>query len=477
MLSSKTSVRRARHRSRRSYIQISFLVFLCLISTLQLPLLSASDRNDDKASDKACGPPTYCARTDRRVEPYLKTPPQIGPQGSILTDPSFGSRIVRVSDERADPKGQGRPLMTPASAEQNSWNATSTAFYIVTMGGRFLLYDFDPATMKVHPRDSPNLMWRGEPQFSFKSPDVLYGTTEGRPEFQQYNISTGKLSSVNDPSKCLKLDAADGAFDVSVSADDNRFMSVIGPRQDDNYIVYVFDRDKGCRWYNTNTGEIGGQWGLTGKTSLAEHYGVHNGRISKSGKFVTIAYGAGPGRGKFRVWNVETLEVVVCPSQCSGHRALGYSHVVNSGGRHPMEWVKRPLDHLDSPVSLLPELSKSPGYWYDSHTSWNNADPDDTAPACLSTYRPSNPDSPATPLDTTGPWENEIVCVEMDGKDSKVWRFAHTFSTAKNGFWSTPRGNVSPDGKFFMFTSDWQDQLGKAPSGKYRTDVFIVELR
>ena len=63
----------------------------------------------------------------------------------------------------------------------------------------------------------------------------------------------------------------------------------------------------------------------------------------------------------------------------------------------------------------------------------------------------------------------------MDGKDSKVWRFAHTYSTAKNGFWSTPRGHVSQDGRFFMFTSDWEDQLGKAPS-KYRTDVFVVEL-
>jgi outer membrane protein assembly factor BamB len=76
-----------------------------------------------------------------------------------------------------------------------------------------------------------------------------------------------------------------------------------------------------------------------------------------------------------------------------------------------------------------------------------------------------------------GPWENEVLCIETDGKGSKIWRFAHTYSTAKNGFWSTPRGNVSSDGRFYMFTSDWQDQLGKEPDGKYRTDVFVVELR
>jgi len=126
---------------------------------------------------------------------------------------------------------------------------------------------------------------------------------------------------------------------------------------------------------------------------------------------------------------------------------------------------------------LIADLHGSPGYWYDSHLSWNDVDSRDNNPVCLSTYRPSNPATPGTPLAVGGPWENEIVCVEMDGKSSKIWRFAHTYSTAKNGFWSSPRGNVSQDGRFFMFTSDWEDQLGKASDGKYRTDVFVVELR
>jgi hypothetical protein len=135
------------------------------------------------------------------------------------------------------------------------------------------------------------------------------------------------------------------------------------------------------------------------------------------------------------------------------------------------------LNRLEASTPLIKDLQRTNGYWYDSHFSWNNVDPNDSNPLCFSTYRPSNPDTPGTPLQVDGPWENEIDCVEMDRKDSKVWRFAHTYSTAKNGFWSTPRGNISPDGRFFMFTSDWEDQLGGAPNGKYRTDVFIVELR
>ena len=43
-------------------------------------------------------------------------------------------------------------------------------------------------------------------------------------------------------------------------------------------------------------------------------------------------------------------------------------------------------------------------------------------------------------------------------------------------FWDTPRGNVSQDGKFFMFTSNWEDSVGKDRSGRFREDVFIVKL-
>jgi len=440
-----------------------------------LPLAKAEAGTADSSAN-TCGPPNYCARTDRKVEPYPKTPPAIGPAGYVITDPTFGSRMVRVTDEKSDPKAPGGRLSTPAGAIQNSWNATSTMFYVITGGGGFLLYDFDPATLAAHQQNMPRLPWRAL-QFSFAHPNLLYGVTERQPEIEQYDVSRGKTSTINDPSKCLKLNSDDKAIALSVSADDSRFLIVLGPEQDRDYLLYLYDRDKGCRWYNTQTGEVGGQWGPKGIASLEERYGLHNAHLAKSGRYVMIGRGQGPpGPSKWRIWDVETLNVTVCPTKCSGHQAVGYSHVLNPGGDHPLAMLKRSIDHLDA-VSEISDAHGSPGYWYDLHLSWLNADPEDDNPACLSTYRPSNPATPGTPLDVNGPWENEILCIETDGKGSKVWRFAHTYSTAKNGFWSTPRGNVSPDGRFYMFTSDWQDQLGKGPDGKYRTDVFVVELR
>lgn len=412
--------------------------------------------------------------------PYDTAPPAIGPAGSVITDPAFGSRILRVTDERSDPKQPGRSLFTPSSSEQNSWNKTSTLFYVSTAGGSFLLYRFDPATLKAHFAAAPNLPWSAEPQFSFSQENILYGVERRDPAFQQYDVSTGKLAEINKISKCVKLQGSDSAGSATVSADDSRFMTSIGPVQDKHYLVYVYDRVQGCRWYNTQTGEIGGQWGTKGTISIPDRFLVHNARMSKSGKFIYITRGGGGGIGKgWVVWEIDTTNTTACSRGCTGHHVLGYSHIIGpSGMSHPLEVWSRPLNHLDATTSLVSGLEPAKTYWYDSHYSWNNVDPDDSAPVCFSTYRPTNPETRGTPLQVTGPWENEIDCAETNGKASTVWRFAHTYSTAHNGFWSQPRGNVSQDGRFFMFTSDWQDQLGTAPNGRqFRTDVFIVELR
>jgi hypothetical protein len=441
---------------------------------------SPANTRRDEPQGGTCGPPQYCAQNDRQVEPYPEKPPTIGPAGSIINDPTFGSRIARVTDSRSDQKQPGRSLVTPSSAEQNSWNKDSTMFYVTTLGGAFLLYSFDPATLTAREARTPHVNWGAEPQFSFRQTNILYGMNRPEPVFQQYDTSSGRVSDVNDPSKCVKLGSRDSGHAVTVSADDNRFMTALGPQQDENYLLYIYDRTQGCRWYNTQTGEIGGQWGPKGTISVPDRFLLHNARLAKSGKFVYMTRGGGGTVGhRWVVWEIDSMNVGVCSGGCPGHHVLGYSHIVGGSGMiHPLNVWMRPLDHLENYTPIISGLEPYKGTWFESHFSWNNVGVDDSAPVCFSTYQPANPDTPGAPLLVTGPWENEIDCAETDGKASKVWRFAHTYSTARNGFWSSPRGNVSQDGRFFMFTSDWEDQLGKAPnSDKYRTDVFIVELK
>jgi hypothetical protein len=455
------------------------LTVVCLGMGTQGMRAIASGAPAGNSAEKSCGPPNYCARTDRRVEPYPKTPPALGAAGSVITDPNFGSRIVRATDARTD--ANGRSFHTPASSEQNSWNKDSTKFYVGMTGGNTVLFDFSPTTLAVRQVEVLNLGWKGEPQFSYAQPNLLYGTTDKQAEFQQYDVATRKTTKVHDVSSCVKLDAADNAYDISVNADDNRFMAVIGPQQDKNYLVYLYDRDKGCRWYNTQTGEVGGQWGPKGTVSAPYRFGIHNARISKRGDFVVIGGGSNGPRGPV-VWEVGSLNASQCsvspPDSCGGHHAIGYDHMVNPSGRSdPLDILIRPLNKLGSTSPLVPQLPPAAA-WMDKHFSWNNADPQDSAPVCFSAYRRDGPKTVGAPLPVERPWDNEILCVQVDGKGSKLWRIAHTFSTATNGFWSTPRGNISPDGRFYMFTSDWENELGTDPKSKgYRTDVFIVELR
>ena len=78
----------------------------------------------------------------------------------------------------------------------------------------------------------------------------------------------------------------------------------------------------------------------------------------------------------------------------------------------------------------------------------------------------------------------EIIAVSTDGS-GRIWRFAHHRSAINSGtsmqgggdFWSTPRGNISQDGRYFLFDSNWEDTLGADPKGGYRKDVFIVACK
>ncbi len=235
-------------------------------------------------------------------------------------------------------------------------------------------------------------------------------------------------------------------------------------------------------------------------------YNVHNARLSRDGEAIKVIP---TGSQTLYIWKPNSATVSACSTHgeshaagvanfCGGHTVLGYTHLINHGGPgETFSLLYRPLSDLTDIRRLVP-AEDSLHVGMDTHWSWNNDNPSDTAPVCgafSGSGERKQGDGTSNP--STNPilaihqaWEGEIVCVATSGPP-KVWRFAHHHATGtvnasakSGGFVSLAIGNVSQDGKFYLFSSDWDWRLGsqlRSPgcptSGKCRSDAFIVELK
>src|SRR5258708_34644413 len=106
-------------------------------------------------------------------------------------------------------------------------------------GGLHLLFDFDPSTMKAQLRSTPGPQWGSEPQFSFSLPNILYGVRAKEGKIEQNDLAGGRMTTIAKPSTCVKLGASDHGAPVGARPDDLRFLTVFGPQQAKNSLVYI----------------------------------------------------------------------------------------------------------------------------------------------------------------------------------------------------------------------------------------------
>jgi len=428
-------------------------------------------------------PPYSHAITDFAIHP--ETPMLPPPANVVFKDPDFGSQMVRVTDETTNFKGPGTFLRISGFGSVNEWSIDSRKFYVLGRGGQVFAFAFDPSTMAITslPGAGPGqgliLPVRPGPSFSYVDPDLLYGTAD--PDtltIVTYRFSTAAKSPVLDTRTCgVQPPLGTGNSvrsddDISVSADDNRIsISEGGPQFGKHMYVVIYDKVLGCRWYNTQTGEIGGQWGPSGIASVGTTFLIRHAHLARSGKYIRIA----TDHSGWYVWDLATLHVTQCDlktESCNGYGAVGYDTFINSPAKiGDIDVVKRPLADLAQITPLVYPLPP-PGYWgQPSNFSWNNVDENDSTPVCGSKYNYEGDPTIDRPL------AGEIFCIETDGVSSTIWRFAHDRAIyVKPYFHTQPLANVSPDGRFFLFVSDWDAQLGIGTDGTPRSDVFIVKL-
>ena len=312
------------------------------------------------------------------------------------------------------------------------------------------------------------LALKPNPSFSTVDADKIFGFPTSSPlVFSAYSFNSGAVSNQHDASSCLTgFSGTPG--EMWVSGADKRLGTVFtSSGQAATSIIYIWDRQQGCRWYNTVSGELGGQWGTKPNILTDARFRVQSARLSKDGNFVWIEpIGCTTGCDPYYIWEISSKKLTSCgkdsPEYCNTPQALGFGHMINPGAIGTgIELFNRSLNDPGDLAGLLrPPLTPLPNS-VSVHLSWQNARSDQMEPVVASIYRKDGQRALQA-------WENEVVTVRTDGVEPKVWRFCHT--RANQGV--QPRGAVDQTGAYYMFTSNWEAAVGAG-----RTDVFIVELR
>lgn len=443
-------------------------------------------------------PLTYDAVTDRgaRARPPLI---DLGPAGFSFNDPVFGSRIWRVTDRLTQLDDQDISYRTPSSSHENAWSLDGTLFFVVTTDGTSLPFAFDPTTDTATPQGP--LQFYIEPQFSYVQPRAIYGSQNGAGAslrtIDQYDFSTGKYTRLLDLDTLVP--GLSGTYVGGIASSAGTPEQILaffgGTSQDLHHFVVIFDRAQpGNRHLlDTVASTLDGH-----PTSTLLNFHLHAVTLDRSGHFA-ILYPAGTDLAPPRqtaqvwVWALDTNTFTPLPiatAHSGGHDAFGYGVSVNQDccETNPTwdaaSWERRTLGAPLTPMDLISPLLRPQETYLADHPTWNDARPDTLVPFITATYRYGN-----NTVEWRA-WDDEILAVETDVRNggAEVWRFAQHRSDVRDdndpsqiSFWYTPRPNMSQDGRWVLFTSNWEKTLGTDPKGpdggKARQDVFLIRLK
>jgi putative Ig domain-containing protein/endonuclease/exonuclease/phosphatase family protein len=431
----------------------------------------------------------YTAVIDRKA--YAKPSlPVLGGAGSTVLDPVFQSTITRITDNMTRPGAADYSYRTPSSPHQNIWSVNDSYFYITGSGGVGPIpYAFDQATgtaRRLQPSASGDgglvLNFYIEPQFSYVADSIIYGSYNGSGSnlhtIDQYDFSTGTYT------RLLDLETVVGGLSGtyiggigSSGGSNERILAFFGgASQDLHRYVVVFDKanPQNRQLLDSQASTINGQ-----HSPITLSFNLHHAAIDRSGRYVmlystSVDQAAPRSAAQEYLWDLQTgsvteLGVSALPY---GHDAFGYGTLVNKDCCTATEWDAGQWEFraLSAPLAtrdLIPTVLQPKEIYLSDHTTWNNARADRQMPVISGLYRFGLEGS------AWRAWDDEIIAIQTDapGVDPTVWRFAHHRSdvtydgdASRLAFWYQPHPNVSQDGRWVLFTSNWEKSLGTGPT-------------
>ena len=372
-------------------------------------------------------------KTDRGVYP-LPQAPMLPRAGGVFTDRTFGTEIMRVTDEDDGKENCNAYSYWP------SFNADSTRFHIAC-GNRHMLYHFDPKAFSLlskvplfakKPPSGHEPRWE-DAMWAYADPNLLY-CHEGL-NLWVYNVVLGRYTLVKDFSNMFP---PGHLCQLSKNSKDDVFAGSLQDPKWNRTGYFVWNR-------------------ATDKIVLSKTVGHDEVQVDKTGRFCVVKTGRqGKGVVEVRVVDLHTgaIEDLTddSPDFAPGHSDNGRGLIVGHDNVRNRITFRR----LDSTHEVRTLLDFKNDWSQDYHVSMLA---DDESWATLSFYVGNS-------LPSSGIFRNEIVQVATDGSD-RVRRLAHHRSVFKS-YWDSPRANISRDGRFIVFTSNWE--------GTGQRDVFILKV-
>jgi hypothetical protein len=429
--------------------------------------------------------------TDRDPRPIPELP-AIAP-GQVITDPTFGSRIVRVTGPDLNPD-YVVSYRSSDSTIQRAWNATVSRFTVEDTWGQQLVFSFDPGPMRARflrripfdrRRESPQVPPATVVPFNGSdsawhdtNPDRLYGRS-GNKIIKCFDFSTEQMSTVVDLDT-LGLNLPEESYTSGVCVMNDTLMTTCGGAVNDDMHWIVIGPLTAPAWRTLDTLSLK-------QFNNGNGFLLHSTTLDLTGRYLLLVpsqKSGVPGHALF-CWDLDTDTITEITVAVSGHCALGRGCYVNQDCEpgtpwDAAQWTFRAFSDPNEVGNCINEVLTPQEIYLAEHPSWTNQQTDDPdnipqEPFVSATYRHQPSDVPWRA------WDEEVITINP--ASGEVRRQAHHRSQVLHpvtgwDYWATPRPNISPDGRFALFTSNWGRTLGTdAVEGGDRQDAFIVELR
>jgi hypothetical protein len=386
-------------------------------------------------------------KTDASV--YVVPPaPTLPRAGGKFFDAVFGTEIMRASDERS----QNGASCGTVYSYWSTFNADNTRLLVATDAAPwFYVQDFDASAFTLGARHRfgsfggaggvPDI---NSPVWDTRDPAVFYALdSANRRRLLAFNVSTGASALVHDFSRELRgVGTAPFLFQLHASDDDDVFSATI---------YWAESRPRGYLAWRRSTDTVLKQVNDVTGAGVAEQNEVE---IDKTGRYLLVD---NDPTTSIDVWDLQagtkTTITDTPPDYAPSHFDCGHGFAL-AGDDNRNRFVSY---SLATPHAARELLSFGEDWSQGAHLSMLAANEEW---GLVSTFTSNK-------LPSVGRFTDEIFEVKLDGS-RQVRRLLHHHSIYAS-YYDSPRANISRDGRFVAFTSNWGHAGG-------RRDLFVARI-